>query len=108
MAVRERNVDSERLRALIAARRNEMGKIFARYGASDVKLFGSVARGDARSDSDIDLMVTIDAPEYEQVVSMLGMAEELTELLGRKVDVVARGVAKDHVADAAIADMVGV
>ena len=37
-------------------------------------------------------MVSIDAPDDEQVVSMLGLADELTELLGTTVDVVARGV----------------
>ena len=99
---------SERLRAVLTAHRDEVRRVFAKYGAFDVKLFGSVARGDAGADSDIDLMVTIDAPDYEQVVSMLGLAYELSQLLGTKVDVVARGVAKDAVSDTARTEMVDV
>ncbi|MDV7354883.1 nucleotidyltransferase domain-containing protein [Rhodococcus oxybenzonivorans] len=100
--------DSERLRAVLTDRREEVRRVLAKYGAFDVNLFGSVARGDAGADSDIDLMVSIDAPDYEQVVSMLGLADELTHLLGIKVDVVERGVAKGAVSDTARADTVDV
>ena len=100
--------DSERLRAVLTDHREEVRRVLAKYGAFDVKLFGSVARGDAGADSDIDLMVSIDAPDYEQVVSMLGLADELTHLLGIKVDVVARGVEKGAVSDTARADTVDV
>ena len=48
-------------------------------------------------------MVSIDAPEYEQIVSMLGLAEELSELLAVSVDVVTRGVATAEVSGAASA-----
>nr|THJ66125.1 nucleotidyltransferase domain-containing protein [Rhodococcus qingshengii] len=71
-------------------------------------MFGSVARGEARPDSDIDLMVTIGGPDYEQLMSMLGLGEELSALLGTHVDVVARGVAKDAVTETARAAMVDV
>lgn len=106
MAARTRSPHSERLRAVLAAHRDEMQQVFAKYGAFDVKLFGSIARGEAGPDSDIDLIVSIDAPDYEQVVSMLGLADELSHLLGTKVDVIARGVAKDAVSETARADMV--
>ncbi|HEY5854971.1 MAG TPA: nucleotidyltransferase domain-containing protein [Aldersonia sp.] len=108
MTTRPSSPDSARLRGVLAAHRPELSKVFARYGAYDVKLFGSVARGEAGPASDIDLMVSIDAPDYEQVVSMLGLADELTELLGTTVDVVARGVARDHISATARTDMVDV
>ncbi|EID81565.1 MULTISPECIES: nucleotidyltransferase family protein [Rhodococcus] len=108
MAAPARSPDSDHLRAVLAARRAEVRRTLAKYGAFDAKLFGSVARGDAGPNSDIDLMVSIEAPEYEQVVSMLGLADELSELLGAKVDVVARGVAKDVVSETAVADMIDV
>lgn len=100
--------DSRRLRATLRQHSDDVAAVLDRYGAYDVKLFGSVARGDAGPRSDIDLMVSIDGPEYEQVVSMLGLADELSELLGVKVDVVARGVARDRVSSSASADMLDV
>jgi predicted nucleotidyltransferase len=58
----------------------------ARRGAVNVRVFGSVARGEADELSDIDLLVT-----FEPGVTLLGhiaLERELGELLGRKVDVV--------------------
>jgi len=60
-------------------------RIAASHGARDVRLFGSVARGDARPDSDIDLLVStgpVTSPWFPA-----GMKEELERLLGRNVDV---------------------
>lgn len=108
MAEHEPSSDSRRLRELLRARSAEIAAVLDRYGAYDTKLFGSVARGDAGPRSDIDLMISIDAPEYEQIVSMLGLADELSELLGVKVDVVARGVARERVSASARADMLDV
>ena len=99
---------NRQLRSLLSAKRTELESVCRRYGASEVKVFGSVARGDAGPDSHIDLMVSIDGPDYEQVMSMLGLGEELSELLGRHVDVVARGVANEAVSATAHADMVDV
>ena len=96
------------LQSVVRSKRAEVESVCRRYGASDVKMFGSVARGDAGPDSDIDLMVTIDGPDYEQLMSMLGLSEELSDLVGTQVDVVARGVARDAVAETARADMVDV
>ncbi len=61
-------------------------RVAARHGARNVRLFGSVARGEAGEKSDIDLLV-----EFEPGRSLLdhaGLMVELEELLGRKVDVV--------------------
>lgn len=94
--------DSRRLRGVLRAH-TEVAAVLDRYGAYDAAVFGSVARGDAGPRSDIDLMVSIDAPEYEQIVSMLGLADELSELLAVTVDVVARGVATAEVSASASA-----
>lgn len=108
MTERTPSFDSRRLRNTLRAHSTEVTRILGRYGAYDIKLFGSVARGDAGPHSDIDLMISIEAPEYEQIVSMLGLADELSELLGVKVDVVARGVARERVSASARADMIDV
>jgi predicted nucleotidyltransferase len=65
--------------------REEILRIAARHGARTVGVFGSVARGDDRSDSDIDLDVEM---EDGRSLDLVGLEQELEELLWRKVDVV--------------------
>jgi predicted nucleotidyltransferase len=60
--------------------------IVRRYRGSNVRVFGSVARGDARPDSDVDLLVDL-APEAT-LLDLGGMDTELRKLLDRDVDVV--------------------
>ena len=76
---------------LLKQEREEILRIAARHGARNVRVFGSVARGEADEQSDIDLLV-----EFEPDRSLLDHAAlwlELQEALGRKVDVVSdRGI----------------
>ena len=60
-------------------------KLAAQHGVSNVRVFGSVARGEARPDSDVDFLV--DAPPGKELSAIGGFAEEVEALLGRKVDV---------------------
>ena len=72
--------------AELRARREELLRIAAARGAHNVRVFGSVARGDARADSDVDLLV-----EMEPGRTVLDLSElilDLEEALGRDVDVV--------------------
>ena len=57
-----------------------------RYGASNVRLFGSVARGEDRPDSDVDLVV--DITPGTGLFTLLHLRRELTDLLGKAVDIV--------------------
>jgi uncharacterized protein len=59
------------------------------YGASDVRIFGSVARGDADETSDLDLLVRFDPDR--SLFDQGGLLMDLRELLGIKVDVVSEG-----------------
>jgi len=71
---------------LLGSKRGEILRIAAKHGAHNVRVFGSTARGDARDDSDVDLLV-----EFEPGRSLLDHAAltlDLQELLGRKTDVV--------------------
>ncbi len=72
---------------IISNKREEILRLAAKHGASNVRVFGSVARGEANSDSDVDILVTWD---YERMSSWGGVEldTELEALLGRKVDVV--------------------
>ncbi len=61
-----------------------------RWGIAELSVFGSALRDDFRSDSDIDLLVSF-APEARiGLLEHVVMQEELSELLGRKVDLVSR------------------
>jgi predicted nucleotidyltransferase len=51
-----------------------------------LSLFGSVQRGDFRQDSDIDLLVEFHSEHIPGLIRLAGMEIELTQLLGRKVD----------------------
>lgn len=73
--------------ASLRAHREEILAIAARRGISNIRVFGSVARGDAGLDSDIDLLV--DA-EPDLGFRYYGFAVEVEELLGRSVEVIER------------------
>jgi uncharacterized protein len=85
------------LRDLVEARREQVKEVAARHHASRVRLFGSVARGDDRPESDIDLLV--DFTEDSSLFDLLRMTRELEDLLGHSVDVVSAGGLKDRARD---------
>jgi len=68
-------------------RREEILAIAKARGLTDIKIFGSVARGEERPDSDIDILVT-SIPNSEHGLETFGFPIELEEMLGRKVDMV--------------------
>jgi predicted nucleotidyltransferase len=74
------------LREEIKAQRDIMLDIAGRHGATNLRLFGSVARGEERPDSDVDLL--IDLSPDRGFGDYLGLAEELEALLQRRVDLV--------------------
>lgn len=71
---------------IISSRRSEILHAAARHGVTSIKVFGSVARGDARDDSDVDFLVEV-GPERSAFFPG-GLVMDLEELLGRHVDVV--------------------
>lgn len=71
---------------LLRGKREEILRIAEKHGARNVRVFGSVAHGEATETSDIDLLV--DTAEKTSPWFPVGLVEELEELLGRQVDVV--------------------
>src|SRR3989337_371840 len=71
---------------LVKAKREDILKIAAKHGARNVRVFGSVARGEAGPESDIDLLV--DMEPGRSLLDLGGLWSDLNELLGRKVAVV--------------------
>lgn len=96
------------LRAAIARHRRALEEILGRYGATNARLFGSVARGDATRESDIDLLVDLTPGGGNELLRVAGIAEELTALLGTRVDVVATSLLRGEVSSSALADAVSV
>jgi predicted nucleotidyltransferase len=98
----------ESLRAAIARNRGALDAIMGRYAATNPRLFGSVARGDATPDSDIDLLVDLLPGAGNELLRVSGIAEELTGVLGARVDVVATSLLRGEVSSSALADAVAV
>lgn len=73
----------------LRARRAEILSIATRYGARNVRVFGSVARGEERADSDIDFLVEMETGR--SLFDLVGLEQELSELLDRKVEVLTDG-----------------
>jgi predicted nucleotidyltransferase len=71
---------------IIADKKEQVFALAAKYGASNVRVFGSVANGTADADSDIDFLV--DMEKGRSLFDLGGLLMELQKLFNRKVDVV--------------------
>ena len=94
------------LEGLLKEKRQEILRIAAKHGARNVRVFGSVARGEADAQSDIDLLV-----EFEPDRSLLdhaGLWLELQDLLGCKVDVVSEAGVKTRIRERVLREAVPV
>lgn len=67
-------------------RREEIIKLASEHGARNIRVFGSVARGEERPDSDLDLL--IDLEPGRSLMDHAALLLELKDLLGQEVDVV--------------------
>ena len=61
-----------------------------RWGVAEVAVFGSVLRDDFKLDSDVDVLVRFRGDATPSLFSLFRMEEELTEMVGRRVDLVER------------------
>jgi predicted nucleotidyltransferase len=70
-----------------------------RYGARRIRVFGSVARGQELPESDVDFLVDFPPgyPGYDLFAQRLPLAEGLSELIGRKVDLVPEHELNRHI-----------
>ena len=83
-----------------------MSELLDQYGATNPRLFGSVARGEAREDSDLDLLFDLVPGADNELMRVSGLAEELSELLDVRVDVVAATLLRAEVSASALVDAV--
>lgn len=74
------------LREVIGDKRDEILRLAAKHGASNVRIFGSVARGEATAQSDVDFLVDWDLSRIS-AWGGVGLNLDLEALLGRRIDV---------------------
>ncbi|MFP4134464.1 MAG: nucleotidyltransferase family protein [Halothece sp.] len=94
---KKHNEYSLQLQKLIQEKREKIIEICEKHGGYNVRLFGSVARGEADEKSDIDLLV--DLGEKFSPWFPVRLIRELEQLLGHKVDVVTVGGLKERIKD---------
>jgi predicted nucleotidyltransferase len=88
----------------LRSHRSEILETARARGASRVRVFGSVARGDATETSDIDFLVDLDVDRG--LFDLGGLLMDLEELLGHNVDVVTEAGLRSRVAPSVLDDAV--
>jgi len=89
---------------LIETHRSELIALAKRRGVTGVRVFGSMSRGDARDNSDADLLVAL-APGTS-ALALGGLLLDAQELLGRRVDVVTEASLHPALRERVLADAV--
>ena len=92
------------LSILLKQKREKVLETAARFGASNVRVFGSVARGEADESSDIDLLVNMEPGR--SLMDLGGLLVELQELLGTEVDVVTEKGLRPRIREQVLKDAV--
>lgn len=95
-----------RLRDRLPELREEIRRAAADNGAHDVRIFGSVARGEENDDSDVDVLVVL-APG-RSLLDLARLELRLERLLGRAVDVVTEAGLREPVRAAALREAIRV
>jgi uncharacterized protein len=89
---------------LLKEKRQDILAIAARHGAHNLRVFGSVARGEAGPDSDLDLLVEM-APD-KSLMDHVALMQDLEDLLQRKVDVVSERALHWYIRDRILAEAI--
>ena len=95
-------MNREAIIGVLLAHRAEL----VRDGVLHAALFGSTARGDARPDSDTDVMIEFDPARIPDVFTYAGIKDRISALLPGRVDVVDREALRPHLRENALADLI--
>ena len=90
------------LAKLLTNNRAQIISTCGKYGAINVRLFGSVARGEADDKSDVDLLVSLS--RNFGLFELVTLEEELSKIVGRKVDVVSDRIRRPLLRDRILRD----
>jgi hypothetical protein len=85
------------IQEIISRQKEQISALAAKHGAFNIRIFGSVARGEADERSDVDFLV--DMETGRSLFDMGGLLMDLQTLLGRKVDVVTPAALHSHIRD---------
>jgi len=88
-----RTIDKEQVIALLRANEQKLKEA----GIIRIRVFGSVARGDASETSDIDLLAEFDKAKPVSLIGLVRLENWLSDLLGCKVDLVQEGALKTRI-----------
>ncbi len=91
-----------KIEELLKSKRQEILAIAARHGAHNVRVFGSVARGEAKPESDVDILVEMESGT--SLMDHVTLMQDLEDLLERKVDVVSDRALHWYIRDQVIAE----
>ena len=91
---------------LLKEKRDEILRIAAKHGARNIRVFGSVARGEGDEKSDIDFLVEMEAGR--SLLDMGGLLMDLRQLLGREVDIVTEQGLKKRIRDRVLRQAVAI
>jgi predicted nucleotidyltransferase len=87
---------------VLAERHDEIVRAAARHGARNVRIFGSVGRGEAGGESDIDLLVELEPGR--SLFDHIALWQEIEALLGCRVDVISERGLSPHLRDRILAE----
>jgi uncharacterized protein len=85
-------------------KREEILQVAAKHGAGRVRIFGSVARGEADEASDLDLLVEMEPGR--SLLDLGGLLMELQDLLGCRVDVVTENGLRERIRERVLKEAV--
>ena len=85
---------------ILEARREDILRLATQYGARNVRIFGSVARGETTPESDVDFLV--DFEPGRSLLDLGGLLMELEELLACKVDVMTEAGLRERIRERAL------
>ncbi len=91
-------------RRVLEEKRNDVLSIAAKHGAYNVRVFGSVARGEDRPDSDVDLLVDVGTTTSSWFPA--GLVLDLEQILGREVEIVTEKGLNPHLRERVLQEAV--
>ena len=85
-------------------KRDEILRVASAHGARNLRVFGSVSRGEATDKSDIDLLINLEPGRT--LLDIITIKQDLEDLLGRKVDVVTEDSVSPYIREQILKDAV--
>jgi len=92
------------LTELLNQKKEDIQRIARQHGARNLRVFGSVARGEATEGSDLDLLVEMEPGR--SLLDLVAIKQDLEELLGCKVDVVTEAAVSPYLRDRVLSEAV--